>query len=69
MLLQVAFQNEQKNFLYLGGGGVLLQQQVAQLLAGVERTQTEGHCSWGWASTGEGFFMSCLLLRIWKYTC
>ena len=63
-----SFQNEQKNFLYLGGGVVLL--QVAQPLAGVECTQTGGHCSWGWAIIRWRFFYeSCLLLRIWKYTC
>ena len=49
------FKMSKKNFLYLGGGAVLLQQKVAQLLVGVERTRTEGRCSWGWARTDEGF--------------
>ena len=31
--------------------------QVTQPLAGVERTRTEGRCSWGWAITDEGFFL------------
>ena len=42
---------------------MLLQVQVVQPLAGVERTRTEGRCSWGWASgqlSDEGFFMRAL---------
>ena len=45
---------------------MLLQQQVAQPLSGVERTRTEGRCSWGWASTDEGCCLAHLEMYLLK---